>query len=66
MSRRKRKADDLTNLAANLGGMMGEDSSVAFSPDGKRIVAGQRDGTARVIDAQTGAVLLELKMRPWW
>jgi WD40 repeat protein len=38
--------------------------AVAFSPDGQRIVAGRRDGTARVIDARTGAVLLELKGRP--
>jgi WD40 repeat protein/lipopolysaccharide biosynthesis regulator YciM len=36
---------------------------VAFSPDGKRIVAGREDGTARVIDATTGTVLLELKLR---
>src|SRR5260370_15793082 len=44
--------------------MMSLDSSVAFSPDGKRIVAGRNDGTAKVIDARTGAVLLELKGRP--
>src|SRR5260370_7415588 len=44
--------------------MTSEDSSVAFSPDGTRIVAGRKDGTARLIDAQTGAVLLEVKMRP--
>jgi WD40 repeat protein/tetratricopeptide (TPR) repeat protein len=36
---------------------------IAFSPDGKRIVAGRSDGTARVIDPTTGKVLMELKGR---
>ncbi len=45
-------------------GMMSYESSVAFSPDGKRIVAGRKDGTAPVINARTGAILLELKGHP--
>ena len=35
--------------------------SVAFSPDGTRIVTGSDDGTAKVWDARTGTALLELK-----
>lgn len=34
--------------------------SVGFSPDGRRIVTGSTDGTARVWDATTGQSLLEL------
>jgi WD40 repeat protein len=34
---------------------------VAFSPDGTRIVTGSRDHTARVWDARTGSLQLELK-----
>ena len=36
-------------------------NSVAFSPDGTRIVTGSWDRTAKVWDARTGAPLLELK-----
>ena len=35
--------------------------SVAFSPDGTRIVTGSEDKTAKVWDARTGTPLLELK-----
>jgi WD40 repeat protein len=35
--------------------------SVAFSPDGTRIVTGSDDQTAKVWDARTGTALLELK-----
>jgi WD40 repeat protein/serine/threonine protein kinase len=35
--------------------------SVAFSPDGTRIVTGSHDKTAKVWDARTGTLLLELK-----
>ena len=35
--------------------------SVAFSPDGKRIVSGSRDGMVRVSDAATGQEVLTLK-----
>src|SRR5262249_30981063 len=35
--------------------------SVAFSPDGTRIVTGSNDKTAKVWDARTGTPLLELK-----
>ncbi len=38
----------------NLVGHMGEVTSVAFSPDGKRIVTGSADQTARVWDVETG------------
>ncbi len=36
-------------------------NSVAFSPDGKRIVTGSLDATAKVWDAQSGKELLTLK-----
>jgi eukaryotic-like serine/threonine-protein kinase len=36
--------------------------SVAFSPDGKRIVTGSHDGTAKVWDAQSGGELLTLNV----
>ena len=36
-------------------------SSVAFSPDGKRIVTGSRDKTVKVWDAATGQEMLTLK-----
>jgi WD40 repeat protein len=36
-------------------------SSCAFSPDGKRIVTASFDGTARLWDAETGALLMMLE-----
>ena len=36
-------------------------TSVAYSPDGTRIVTGISDGTTRVWDAQSGRTLRELK-----
>src|SRR5262249_51118117 len=36
---------------------------VSFSPDGSRIITGHEDGTATVMDAKTGAVLLKLHAR---
>src|SRR5207248_189268 len=39
------------------------ETTVSFNPDGTRIVTGRDDGTAAVIHARTGAVLLELKGR---
>ena len=44
-----------------LYGHTGEVTSVAFSPDGTRIVTGSWDKTAKVWDAQTGTPLLDLK-----
>jgi WD40 repeat protein/serine/threonine protein kinase len=44
-----------------LYGHTGGVGSVAFSPDGTRIVTGSYDKTARVWDARTGTPLLEMK-----
>ena len=44
-----------------LYGHTGPVCSVAFSPDGSRIVTGSGDRTAKVWDARTGTALLELK-----
>ena len=44
-----------------LYGHTGAVTSVAFSPDGTRIVTGSEDRTAKVWDARTGTALLELK-----
>jgi WD40 repeat protein len=41
-------------------------SSVAFSPDGKRIVSGSQDGTVKVRDAATGKETLSLKGHIHW
>lgn len=35
--------------------------SAAFSPDGKRIITGSRDGTARIWDAATRKQIAELR-----
>src|SRR5262249_57818537 len=40
--------------------------SVAFSPDGMRIVSGSRDQTVKVWDAQTGQGTLTLKGHTGW
>jgi WD40 repeat protein len=42
-----------------LGGREVYASTAVFSPDGKQILAGQRDGTVRVWDVATGKVLLD-------
>ena len=44
-----------------LKGHRGYVTSVAFSPDDKRIVTGSEDKTARVWDASTGKEVLQLK-----
>ncbi len=38
-----------------LKGQPGQVTSVAFSPDGKRIVSGSKDNTVKVWDADKGA-----------
>jgi WD40 repeat protein/tetratricopeptide (TPR) repeat protein len=43
-----------------LNGITNGRCSVSFSPDGTRIVTGDEHGTATVVDAKTGAVLLKL------
>src|SRR5262249_28010827 len=50
-------------LRLQLKGHAREVLSVAFSPDGTRVVTGSNDNTARVWDAKTGVPLLELKGR---
>src|SRR5262249_31149145 len=50
-------------LLLDAKGAMGGYCGLAFSPDGKRIVAGRNDGTARVIDATNGDDRLGLKGR---
>ena len=44
-----------------LKGHTGSVHSVAFDPEGKRIVSGSRDGTLKVWDSQTGQESLTLK-----
>jgi WD40 repeat protein len=41
-------------------------SSVAFSPDGKRLVSGSADGTVKMWDAQTGQETLTLHGNTRW
>jgi WD40 repeat protein len=45
---------------ANLVGHTGSVTAVAFSPDGKRVVTGSYDETARLWDAATGAAIATL------
>ncbi|KAJ6564287.1 WD40-repeat-containing domain protein, partial [Mycena capillaripes] len=47
------------NTIAILEGHTNLVTSVAFSPDGKRIVSGSYDSTVRIWDAETGAALRE-------
>jgi WD40 repeat protein/serine/threonine protein kinase len=44
-----------------LRGHLGEITSVAFSPDGQRIVTGSSDGTAKIWDAATGKEVFTLQ-----
>ncbi len=54
------------NAKQTLVGHRGEVRGVAFSPDGKRIVTGSNDGTARVWDAETGRELFTLNGHAYW
>jgi WD40 repeat protein len=44
-----------------LRGHFGDVASVAFSPDGTRVVSGSADATVAVWDARTGKELLSLR-----
>ena len=50
-----------TKNQRTLKGHTGAVWSVAFSPDGKRIVSGSEDKTLKVWDATTGQEMLTLK-----
>ncbi|MFO0959262.1 MAG: protein kinase, partial [Isosphaeraceae bacterium] len=54
------------NARQTLVGHAGEVTSVAFSPDGKRILTASYDGTAKVWDAATGQQILTLKGHTMW
>jgi WD40 repeat protein/serine/threonine protein kinase len=54
------------NAKQTLVGHAGQVRSVAFSPDGKRIVTGSWDQTAKVWDAETGQELLTLQGHTAW
>src|SRR5207248_1006633 len=53
-------------LVTTLKGHTAGIGSVAFSPDGKRIVSGSDDETVKVWDAQTGQETLTLKGHTHW
>jgi hypothetical protein len=40
-------------------------TTAQFSPDGKRIIAASKDGTARIWDAQTGKPLTNGTIQVW-
>ena len=40
--------------------------SFAFSPNGNQLLATSRDGTAKMIDINTGYTLLNIKRDPCW
>src|SRR5262249_8607219 len=46
----------------DLNGITSGTSTVSYSPDGTRIITGHEDGTANVVDAKTGAVLLKVRL----
>ena len=60
-----RSGSGMPSAAAELlpaaAGMTGRVTSVAFAPDGRRIVSGSEDQTGRVWDAETGAQLARLR-----
>jgi WD40 repeat protein len=40
--------------------------SVAFAPDGKRVVSGSGDSLVKIWNAETGVEVSSLKMVRWW
>ncbi len=55
-----RRALDAPTLRAVLNGHTGGVNAAAFSPDGRRIVTANSDGTARIWDAATGRAIVTL------
>ena len=47
-------ADDALHLVINAGGNLSLTTSLAFSPDGKFVIAGSEDKTVRIWNAETG------------